>query len=322
MPKYIIEENINFYDELSKMLNNDNDNNDDESKVCQITGLPLTDKAVTLECKHHFNYISLYKEICRQKYDFRTYIFDTLNKNDRIKVRDANADYFIRCPYCRNIQLTILPYYEELGLKFKYGINTLDKKLDSDGNNNCNSKVIYYGSDDYTFYLYGKLFKKGQCSFKIGTISPQALCNAKYTTPIENSDLSYCSCHYKTGIKNYKDAEKQKKLDLKLANKKQQEDLLEEKNKERIAKGLKPLKRMPLNKPKVKNVIEQVQHIGEYIPENDDKEEVCNSILKTGPNKGSKCGCKKIYKNGLCKRHSSKDEIKEELDVNSIKNDL
>ena len=38
-------------------------------------------------------------------------------------------DYFIKCPYCRSIQFTILPYHEELALEQKYGVNSLDKKL-------------------------------------------------------------------------------------------------------------------------------------------------------------------------------------------------
>ena len=85
MSKYTIEGNINFYDELYKSLDSSDDEikcddenkGDDEIKgdheitgnyemnECQITGLPLGDKSVTLECKHNFNYIPLYREICK-----------------------------------------------------------------------------------------------------------------------------------------------------------------------------------------------------------------------------------------------------------------
>ena len=60
MSKYTIEGNINFQDELYKLLDVDSD---DEEELCQITGIKLTDKHVILECKHHFNYDALYKEI-------------------------------------------------------------------------------------------------------------------------------------------------------------------------------------------------------------------------------------------------------------------
>ena len=120
MSKYTIEGNINFQEELYKLLDEESDN---EDELCQITGLPLKDKFVTLECNHHFNYDAVYKEIYKQKYEFKTYDLNSLQKNDLQKFRDSKLDYFIKCPYCRNLQFTILPYYEELGLKEIYGIN-------------------------------------------------------------------------------------------------------------------------------------------------------------------------------------------------------
>ena len=53
MSNYIIEGNINFQEELYKLLD---EPSDDENDICQITGLPLTEKYVILECNHHFNY--------------------------------------------------------------------------------------------------------------------------------------------------------------------------------------------------------------------------------------------------------------------------
>ena len=57
MLKYTIEENINFKDELYKLLDVESD---DEDNLCQITGGQLTDKHVIIECNHHFNYDALY----------------------------------------------------------------------------------------------------------------------------------------------------------------------------------------------------------------------------------------------------------------------
>lgn len=319
MQKYNIEGNINFYDELFKSLDADSD---DETNLCQITGFPLDSKSVTLECNHKFNYEPLYKEICRQKYQFFTYDYHTLNKKDQIKVKESNLDYFIKCPYCRNIQFTILPYYEELKLKPKYGINSLDPILQP--KNNKGSNLIHYGDDNYTFHSYGKLFKKGQCCFVINTLTNK-LCTHLYSTQIENTDKSFCKYHYKTGVKLLKNEAKQKLLNEKQKQKDEKQRLLDEKNIERLAKGLLPLKRLPIVKNKVQNVVQQSQQIGHYVPEGETEEKMesneetivgCKSILKTGPNKGLECGCKKIYADGLCKRHSLKNNEE------PVKNDL
>jgi hypothetical protein len=317
---YTIEGNINFQEELYKLLDQDSE---DEDTLCQITGLPLKDNSITLECKHHFNYDALYKEIYNQKYEFKTYDLHTLPKKDLEKYRNSNLDYFIKCPYCRSIQFTILPYYEELGLQKVYGINSLDTKLKtappSANRTGYNyQKKPYHGDKDYTFNKFGTTFKWGQCCQKI---SPFVLCSKQYVANIPNTDLSYCRFHYRYGISKYKIEKKQEEIAKKMALKKEKQDklderkkLFEEKNSERASKGLPPLKRLPVIKKKVENVVEQLNNlIQQYVPE---LEQVgCNAILKTGPNKGNKCGCKKIDANGLCKRHSPKNETNNELKV-------
>jgi hypothetical protein len=318
MSKYIIEGNINFQDELYKLLDEESDN---EDELCQITGLPLKDKFVTLECKHHFNYDAVYKEIYKQKYEFKTYDIHTLQKKDLLKFRDSKLDYFIKCPYCRNLQFTILPYYEELGLKEIYGINSLDKNLPNTiimhNVETHYSSQPYYGDENYTFNMYGMTFKFGTCC---NDNNLGCKCNVKYVAYIPNTELAYCKYHYRVGLRNYKKSEKNKIMAAKAAAYKEREEkmnerkkLLEEKNAEREAKGLQPLKRLPIIKKKVENVVEQGQTIQQYVP--DDEQTGCKAILKSGPNKGNECGCKKIDANGLCKRHSPKDEINNELKV-------
>jgi hypothetical protein len=301
MTKHKIEGNLNFYDELYKSLD---DSDDDETNMCQITGLPLIDKFVTLECNHCFNYEALYKEIVIQKYEFKTYDINTLSNKDQQKFRNSGFNYFIKCPYCRSIQFTILPYYEELGLEKKYGINSLDKTLP---NCNVNKPSPYHGSSEYTFNMYGVTFKKGVCCH---TSVTGHLCAGYYVAVIPNTTFSYCKFHYKNQLKINKLLEKKKILDEK--NKAKQEilnekkKLFDEKNIERVEKGLPPLKRLPVLKKKVENVVEQQNNpIQQYFPEEDNG---CKAMLKSGPNKGKQCGCKKIEINGLCKRHSSKDE--------------
>jgi len=320
MSKYIIEGNINFNEELYKLLDQESDN---EDECCQITGLPLKDNFITLECKHHFNYEALYKEIYKQKYEFRTYDTMTLPKNDLQKFRESKLDYFIKCPYCRNIQFTVLPYYKELGLKEIYGINSLNKLLpntisiNNPSINNTYGSKPYYGDSDYTFMCYGVTFKAGVCCVKIGNFGDN--CHQKYVSLIPNTQLSYCRYHYRDGLKSYKMAEKKKIIDAKLKAQKEKEDKLNEKkkqleelNQKREELGLSPLKRLPLKK-KVENIVEQQnQDIQLYVPEENNG---CIAILKSGPNKGKICGCKKIEANSLCKRHCQKDEINNELKV-------
>lgn len=319
MSKYIIEGNINFQDELYKLLDEESDN---EDELCQITGLPLKDNYVTLECNHHFNYDAVYKEIYKQKYEFKTYEVNSLHKKDLQKFRDSKLDYFIKCPYCRNLQFTILPYYKELGLKEVYGMNSLDKNLpntiiihNSGHTSNYNSGP-YHGDPNYTFNAYGVTFKFGTCCQTINSFGDK--CTHKYVAPILNTQLLYCRWHYSSGLRNHRMSERKKIMDLKaLVAKERQEKmnerkkLLEEKNAEREAKGLPPLKRLPIIKKKVENIVVQGQTIQAYVP---DEEQIgCKAILKSGPNKGKECGCKKIEANGLCKRHSPKDEINNEF---------
>lgn len=319
MAKYQLEGNINFYEELFKSLDNDSD---DEDSLCLISGLPLTNNMVCLECKHKFNYEPLYKEICKQKLVYKTYTIDTLTKQLALKFKESCLDYFIKCPYCRNIQFNILPYYEDLGYEKIYGVNSLDKTLPSAlvkiGSSHYHPAYSgpYYGSPDYTFLMFGILFKKGQCC---ENIAESCLCNSKYVGTIPNTNLSYCKYHYKNGLRKFKLSEKKKITDEKNKQKellnKQKEELLnerkklfDEKNDERIAKGLPLLKRLPIIKKNIENFVQEVQQIGQYIPE-DEQENIsgCKSVLKTGLNKGKQCGCQKINENGLCKRHSIKE---------------
>ena len=245
MAKYQLEGNINFYEELFKSLDNDSD---DEDSLCLISGLPLTNNMVCLECKHKFNYEPLYKEICKQKLVYKTYTIDTLTKQLALKFKESCLDYFIKCPYCRNIQFNILPYYEDLGHEKIYGVNSLDKTLPSAlvkiGSSHYHPAYSgpYYGSDDYTILMFGTLFKKGQCCENIAEL---CLCNSKYVGTIPNTNLSYCKYHYKNGLRKFKLSEKKKIADEKNKQKevlnKQKEEVLnerkklfDEKNNERI----------------------------------------------------------------------------------------
>jgi hypothetical protein len=314
MVNYNTENNINFYDELFKSLDDDTDDENIDT-LCQITGTPLIDNFVTLECKHKFNYHALYTEIYRQKFVFKTYDYGSLSHDAKYKLRENNIDYYIRCPYCRNIQFTLLPYYEGLHFEKKYGINSIERPLSYKS-----EYPIKKYNDNYSFSKYGVFFTKGtKCCTDIIN------CNNMFVSLIPNTELSYCQFHYKKGLKQYKThkikealAEKQKQKEEILNHRKK---IFDEKNKERLEKGLPLLKNLPSIKKmvltpliNVENIVLSGENIVPYIPTVDEEtpetinntvlqSNLCIAILKTGQNKGKQCSCKKVDGIDYCKRH-------------------
>ena len=112
MTNYIIESDIDFFEELSKMDNDELDNLIDSSK-CLLTDSKLIDNYIKLSCNHSFNYKALFKELHANKYI-------------------TNKGYFIenniKCPYCRTISNFVLPFIpsensDDLYSKRLFGIN-------------------------------------------------------------------------------------------------------------------------------------------------------------------------------------------------------
>lgn len=95
--KYIIEGDIDFYNEL----NNSGEMNTiipTNEKICLISKECLIDNFITLPCNHTFNYIPLYKEVILQKITPNSLEISRLTPHQ------------IRCPYCRLIVNNLLPY--------------------------------------------------------------------------------------------------------------------------------------------------------------------------------------------------------------------
>jgi len=92
MTNYIIEDDIDFYKELNISSKND------FSDTCLISNEPLTKNSITLPCNHTFNYLPLYKEICKQK-----------NNYNSLEITKLKT-YQIKCPYCRLIINNLLPF--------------------------------------------------------------------------------------------------------------------------------------------------------------------------------------------------------------------
>jgi hypothetical protein len=288
MVKYVIEGGMNFYEELYKSL--DDTDVSDSVSVCCISNQPLTPSFVTLECNHKFNYDTLYKEICQQKFVFKTYRYEDLNDADRIKCKLEGFDFYIRCPYCRHVQYSILPYYPEY--KKIYGINTLDH-----GHNDV-LLILPSGSKpyDYEHKYKGYVFKKieGKCC---SNVTNNKSCNNKVITDFDSTQY-LCYDHLDSELLSIK----QKKQEEKMKAKQERLKLKEEKEKIRQDKiKLKEEKiKLKEEKPKAKVIIDLTENVVLESTING-----CQSIIKTGNNKGQLCGAK-IFIPNCCKRHTPK----------------
>lgn len=295
MKKYNIEGDIDFFAELYKSLDVEENNNktDEDNNKCLISNQPLTDKFVEMKCGHKFNYIPLYNDLVNHKQKF-----NGMEGNGS----KLSADE-IRCPYCRKKQKILIPYYEELGLKKVNGVNFYDPTV----------KQNNYSSH------YGEKCKYQIPSPNFDETKPESdtnkkchPCNFGYATKItlynpENpsqpinygDDNCYCYSHKKLMIKQYKSQEKQKAKDeakiakqkakdeAKAAKEQEKQKAKEEKQKTKVVKK-KPVENVVLGPSEV--TIEPNPEIG------------CVQLLKTGPNKGKQCGCKISLEN-LCTRH-------------------
>ena len=109
--KYILEDNINFFEELKNELLNPIEKTNQEDKVCLLTNMALEDNFITLDCSHKFNYEPLFHEVCNQKLDNNL-------ETTHLYINE------IKCPYCRNITPKLLPYIPKYSCILKKGVNT------------------------------------------------------------------------------------------------------------------------------------------------------------------------------------------------------
>ena len=281
MNNYLIEGNVDFYKELSKIMaedsqdsvlleNSENPENPEKppKKYCLITNELLKDNSVTLECSHSFNYIPLFHDIQNQKKKF--------NSMERYSLKTKQ----IRCPYCRNIQQFLLPYYEMEGVTKIHGVNFY---------NESEALIEEYRHNSYNSNEY----VKGICGFsylskdQAGNVVENNCAN-KYVKVLSFDNKCYCMQHRITVLKNYMASKKQKeKEDTKKAK-----DLAKQKAKEE-----------KIEKKKIEKELKKEQELI-----------TCQEILKTGKNKGKTC-CQKISENStLCSRHSNL-QLKKNLQI-------
>ena len=216
---------IDFYKELYKSLCEDED--DDDNNKCLITDEPLDEKySITLECNHSFNYMPLYTEICNQKYKHKTY--KPLLVSIPNSIHRRYTTHYICCPYCRNIQHELLPFFPELNIQQKYGICKTNSfsKIDEE-----NSKLLGEG-----FYYKGVWFVKDLlCDFV--QYYDHEYCPNTMSAYLSDADKCYCSNHYFSEMRAYKSKIKEEKKTARIKAmaeaKMQKEEMREKKKKEK-----------------------------------------------------------------------------------------
>jgi hypothetical protein len=153
---YVIEGGLHFYEELYKSLDDDKNvpnekekhdisgqESECECECCLISGMPLIEHSVTLDCKHSFNYVPLFK-----------YMKNYREKFSQLESKRINTDE-IKCPYCRTIQKGILPYYDDIGVEKFHGINWLNPELLVVSSSHCS--WCHNGEECNSFYLYNNV---------------------------------------------------------------------------------------------------------------------------------------------------------------------
>lgn len=297
MYKYNIEGGIDFFAELYKSLDVDENEAEDDKNKCLITNQPLIDKHVILNCGHKFNYVPLYNDLVNHKKKFN-------HMEGKLSKLNTNE---IRCPYCRAKQQGTLIYYEELGLAKINGVNFYDPYC-KQNINNCYAihKCEYlYPNQDYNPNEEesdtNPKYLNNSCPFNGSQISIFNKLNP--LQPINYGDQKYyCYTHKKEMIKQYKlqqkEKEKKEKKHAKMLEKeiklleKQYAKAKEKEEKQKAKEAAKSLK---------KNLMSENVVLGPSTIQTG-----CVQILKTGTNKGKLCGCK-IFSENMCKRHIAKN---------------
>ena len=97
---YIVEDDFDFFNELNQNKPESILTPDESVSRCMISHEPLIVNAITLSCKHSFNYMPLYNELCLH-----------------------NNKQHIICPYCRSKADKLIPFIPLPGVTKIYGVN-------------------------------------------------------------------------------------------------------------------------------------------------------------------------------------------------------
>ena len=333
MKKYNIEGSIDFFSELYKSLDDEDEEKDtDQDNLCLITNLPLNNNFFKMDCGHKFNYVPLYLDIKNHKQKFNGMEGNSsrLNKNE------------IRCPYCRNRHKGVLPYYEELGLPKIDGVNYVNPNYKSQTHTSSYYKTCQFLTPNPNFNPVGEnasetnAYNNNNCKYFL-CFHMGSKINFQYgqeTGENYGDDKYYCWNHKKQVIKKYKteiavkakeEAKKQKEESKKQkeeAKQKQKEDAKKQKEdaKQQIKKQKEEAKQKQKDETKQKPKKSKKSNTNTQANPSDGAEDnivlgptciteneinTCDQIIKSGTNKGKLCGCK-VYQDNKCKRHATK----------------
>jgi hypothetical protein len=328
MKLYNIEGGINFFDELYKSLDIQENTHkcDDDNNRCLITNEILTPHFFQMGCGHKFNYTALYKDLINHKNKFNS----MESAGGHLKMNE------IRCPYCRKKQVGVLPYYEELNLEKVCGVNHIDlnKNYSPSGYigasyKPCESLVInlnydpsgnepdelihcmaygtklpaHFGDTKHYCYLHKKLIinkHKREKSLKLKAAKQQAkdILIAEVKKAKEETNQKLKEEKQKTKEEKQKTKEeKQKTKEEKQKNQKLKDEFA---NLGKDSKTNKKIKKSAGLTTDNENVVVGLSQVIPFSETTNNKG--CIELLKTGINKGNKCGCK-VYNGEYCKRH-------------------
>jgi hypothetical protein len=202
MNKYTVEGGIDFFSELKKLKDDPNDAenmNNDNSNVCLITQEKLEEYFVTMSCGHKFNYEPLFK-----------YLFNHKKKFNKMEIHHVKV-YEIICPYCRNKQVGLLPYYEELNLPKVYGVNYIDYPFDD--------VILCEYSDTIKCPQIGAKimgnnygYDKHYCDFHKKIVISAAKAEIKKAKQLEKEQIKQSKLELKQKLKEQKQTNKTKEL--------------------------------------------------------------------------------------------------------------
>jgi len=259
--------NSKFYAELYKLLDNDSDTESDNK--CLISDEILVDKFVKLPCGHSFNYIPLYNDIKNHKTKF----------NHMEATSGKLRAHEIRCPYCRNIHASLLPYYEDLGLKKIHGVNCLEPTHDT----TAPTKLCSFVEDTTNPVIcagYG---------FKVNCFDNKVYCY--YHNKIVNNTHLIKIKEEKQKIKEEKQKDKEEKQKIKEEKQKVKEEKQKDKESKQKLKEAKPSVHEDAQNTIVTSMIISEAILGG-----------CIATLKTGARKGQVCN-KRVHQEAMCKLH-------------------
>lgn len=285
MDKYTVEGNLDFYNELYKMLDENPKEGEGEcGDMCLITNMPLGAFFVTLGCNHKFNYMPLFNEIQNQKLKVNTLSTTHLQNNQ------------VMCPYCRCNNNGVLPFHEELEVNKIYGINTLD--------------VTYkLPNECFTNGVAGCFI--GVCEYKtVNQNNENIPCNNKWVYKIKDNTGCYCYSHKVIILTNIMAEKKIKAKQAKLAQNIAKKLAIKE---QKLASKLAVQTEAKAQKDAAKTAIKAQKDAAKAASSSSSKKpnpkhnpttlELCTEILKSGKNSGTQCKCKALL-NGKCGRHA------------------